>query len=132
MFRPSGAYAHRCPQRSPIEDYLCWLSDEVSDLPSMFSSVNENFASAATEGALAMAEDSIDLDAMQNAAGEGGADVLPTGPAVQRAARAISKKWWHSFGYDCVIHYSCQTRRGICLFITFTSIWWFLLYYCSS
>jgi hypothetical protein len=45
-----------------VEDYLYWLSDEISSLPNMFSSVNENFVTATVEGALAMASDSIDLD----------------------------------------------------------------------
>jgi hypothetical protein len=45
-----------------VEDCLHWLSDEISGLPDMFNSVNENFATAAIEGALAMAGDSIDLD----------------------------------------------------------------------
>jgi hypothetical protein len=53
-----------------IEDYLRWLSDEVSGLPSMFSDVNENFASAAIEGALAMTEDLVDLDIVRNDAGK--------------------------------------------------------------
>jgi hypothetical protein len=46
------------------EDYLRRLSEEVSGLPSVFSGVNENFSSAAIEGALVMAEDSVDLDAV--------------------------------------------------------------------
>jgi hypothetical protein len=45
-----------------VEDYLCWLSDEISGLPDMLSGVNENFPTAAIEGALAMAGDSIDHD----------------------------------------------------------------------
>jgi hypothetical protein len=43
-------------------DYHHWLLDEMCGLPSMFSGVNENFASAAIVGALAMTGDSIDLD----------------------------------------------------------------------
>jgi hypothetical protein len=54
------------PAEDPsVEDYLRWLSEEISSLPDMFSSVNENFATAAIEGALVMAKDSIDLDTIQ-------------------------------------------------------------------
>jgi hypothetical protein len=45
----------------PAEDYLRWLSTEVTGLPDMFSGVNENFAPAAIEGALTMDADSVDL-----------------------------------------------------------------------
>jgi hypothetical protein len=38
------------------------LSEEISGLPDMFSGVNENFTTAAIEGALAMAGDLVDLD----------------------------------------------------------------------
>jgi hypothetical protein len=34
---------------------------------------------------------------------ESGTDVLPAGPDIRRAARAVSKKWWRSFGYDYVL-----------------------------
>jgi hypothetical protein len=89
-----GGLCSPVPIEEPsVEDYLHWLSDEVSDLPSMFSGVNENFASYAIEGALAIAGDSVDLHAVQNAAGEGGTDILPTRPSVQSAAQAVSKKW---------------------------------------
>jgi hypothetical protein len=109
------------PTEEPsIADCLCWLSDEVFGLPSMFSSVNENFASAAIEGALAMVGDSVDLDAVRNAASEGGADVFPVGPVVQRAARAVSKKWWHSFGYDYVspIIHAREEKVSVCLLLS--------------
>jgi hypothetical protein len=45
-----------------VEDYLRWLSDEISGLPNMFNGVNENFATAAIEGALDVVGDLIDLD----------------------------------------------------------------------
>jgi hypothetical protein len=48
-----------------VEDYLRWLSEEVSGLPDMFRSVNENFSIATIEGALTMAKDSVDLDAIR-------------------------------------------------------------------
>jgi hypothetical protein len=85
------------------EDYLCWLSEEVSSLLDVFNGVNGNFAAAAIEGALAMDGDSIDFDAVRVAASESSIDVLPTGPDVRRAARSISKKWWPSFGYNYVL-----------------------------
>jgi hypothetical protein len=69
----------------------------------MFCGVNENFATAAIEGALALAGDSIHLGDVRAATSEGGMDVLPAGSSVRKAARAISKKWWCSFGYDYVL-----------------------------
>jgi hypothetical protein len=42
-------------------DNLRWLSTETSSLPDLFGGVNENFATAAIEGALAMADASVDL-----------------------------------------------------------------------
>jgi hypothetical protein len=86
-----------------VEDYLNWLSEQVVGLPDMFCDVNENFATAAIEGALTLVNDSVDLDVMRVAASEGGTDVLPTVSSMQKAARAISKKWWHSFSYDYVL-----------------------------
>jgi hypothetical protein len=40
-------------------DYLRWLSTEISGLPGMFGGVNENFVTAAVEGALVMAGDFV-------------------------------------------------------------------------
>jgi hypothetical protein len=59
-----------------VEDYLRWLSDEIFGLPDMFSGVNENFATAAIEGAFSMAGDLIDLDVVRGAAAEGDVEVL--------------------------------------------------------
>jgi hypothetical protein len=69
----------------------------------MFSRVNENFATSAIEGTLAMAGDSVDLDVVRGVATKSGADILPGEHDVQRAARAVLKKLWHSFGYDYVL-----------------------------
>jgi hypothetical protein len=69
----------------------------------MFSGMKENFATAAIEGALAMARDSVDFDGVWRVAVESGAEILPTGLDVHRATRAVSKKWWHSFSYDYVM-----------------------------
>jgi hypothetical protein len=74
-------------------DYIRWLSTEVAGLPEMFAGVNENFISAVVKGALMMAGESIDLDALQDVAAESGADILPMRRDVQRVARAVSKKW---------------------------------------
>jgi hypothetical protein len=87
--------------------------EEVAGLPDMFCGVNENFATAAIEGALAFASDSIDLDAMQVATFEGGTYVLPAGSSVWKAARAISKKWWRSFGYDYVLSVICGQQAEV-------------------
>jgi hypothetical protein len=47
-----------------VEDYLNWLFEEVTGLPDMFSGVNEKLATAAIEGALALAGNSVDLEAV--------------------------------------------------------------------
>jgi hypothetical protein len=60
-----GGLCSRMPAGEPsTEDYLCWLPEEVSGVPNMFNGVNENFATAAIEGALVMAGDTVDLDAI--------------------------------------------------------------------
>jgi hypothetical protein len=69
-----------------VEDYLNWLSEEVSGLLDVFSSVNENFVTAAVEGALVLASDSIDLEAVWIGASEAGADILPAASGVRKAA----------------------------------------------
>jgi hypothetical protein len=84
-------------------DYLCWLSTEISGLLDMFGGINENFVTTRVEGALMMVRNSIDLDALQGAAAESGSDVLPVERDVWRAMWAVSKKWWHYFGYDYVM-----------------------------
>jgi hypothetical protein len=58
-----GGLCLQLPTEEPsVEDCLRWLSEEISSLPDMFGGVNENFATAAIEGALTMAGDSVDLD----------------------------------------------------------------------
>jgi hypothetical protein len=86
-----------------VEDYLNWLSEEMAGLPDMFSGMNENFATAAIEGALTLAGNSVDLDVVRVAASESGTDVLPNAFGVCKVARAVSKKWWRSFDYDYVM-----------------------------
>jgi hypothetical protein len=44
----------------------------------MFAGLNENFVSAAVEGALVMAGESVDLDALQDPAAVSGVHILPT------------------------------------------------------
>jgi hypothetical protein len=68
----------------------------------MFGGVNENFATTAVEGALTMAGDSIDLEAMQDVAVSSSADVLHAGQDVRRFAHTVVKNWWHSFDYNYV------------------------------
>jgi hypothetical protein len=85
----------------------------VTGLPDMLCGMNENFATAAIEGVLALAGDLVDFDAMRVAASEGGVDVLPVGFGVQKAARAISKKWWRSFGYDYVLSIICTQQMEV-------------------
>jgi hypothetical protein len=69
----------------------------------MFGGVNENFAAAAVDGALAMAGDSVDLWAMQDAVVPSGANILPVVRDVQRAACTVVKNWWRSFAYNYVM-----------------------------
>jgi hypothetical protein len=84
-------------------DYLHWLSTKISGLPDKFSGVNEKLVTATVKGALVMAGFSIDLDALKDATAASGVDILPTECDVHRAAHAVSKKWWRSFGYDYVL-----------------------------
>jgi hypothetical protein len=88
-----GGLCSPLPEGEPsATDYLRWLSLEISGLPNMFGGVNENFVTAAVEGALMMARDSVDLDALQSTATESGADVLPIEHDVRRAVCAVSEK----------------------------------------
>jgi hypothetical protein len=84
-------------------DYLHWLLVEVYDLPKVFAGVNENFISVVVEGALAMAGDSIDLNAIQDVVATSGADILPADRDVRNATRTVAKNWCRSFGYDYVL-----------------------------
>jgi hypothetical protein len=53
------------PEGDPLDvGYIRWLSVEVGGLPEMFAGVNENFISTAVEGALVMAGESVDLNAL--------------------------------------------------------------------
>jgi hypothetical protein len=56
-----------------------------------------------TKGALVMAGESVDLDALQDAATDSGANILPAEHYVWRVAHVVLKKWWRSFGYDYVM-----------------------------
>jgi hypothetical protein len=40
---------------------------------------------------------------LQAVATDGGVDILPIEQDVRRAVRAVSKKWWQSFGYNYVL-----------------------------
>jgi hypothetical protein len=84
-------------------DYLHWLSTKVSGLQDMFAGVNEKYVSAMIEGTLVMAGNSIDSDGLHSATAESEADILPADHDVRRATRAVSKKWWCSFGYKYVL-----------------------------
>jgi hypothetical protein len=96
-----------------VEDYVNWLSEEVTGLIDMFCGVNENFATAAIEGALALASDSVDFEVMRVAASQGDADVLPARSGMRKAARAVWKKWWRSFGYDYVLSIICAQQMEV-------------------
>jgi hypothetical protein len=76
---------------------------KISGLPDMFNSVNENFHTAAIEGALVMVRDYTNLDALPSATAESGVDILAIECGVRRAAWAVLKKWWPSFSYDYVL-----------------------------
>jgi hypothetical protein len=51
----------------------------------MFGGVNENFVTAAIEGVLMMAGDSVDLNALQGVATKSGVNILPTERDVRKA-----------------------------------------------
>jgi hypothetical protein len=85
----------------------------VTGLPDMFSGMNENFATTAIEGALALASNLIDLKVVRVAASEGGADVLSTAPGMRKAAQAVSKKWWLSFNYDYMLSVICAQQSKV-------------------
>jgi hypothetical protein len=108
-----GLWSSALAEEPLTEDYLCWLSEEISGLPNMFGCVNKIFATAAIEGALTMVRDSIDLNDVRDVTIESGADILPTGPNVRRAAWAVSKKWWHSFRYDYVLSIICAKQEEV-------------------
>jgi hypothetical protein len=92
------------PEGDPLDvGYIRWLSVEVGGLPEMFAGVNENFISTAVEGALVMAGESVDLNALQDTAAVNEPNILPTDQDVWRAVRVVLKKWWCSFGYDYVL-----------------------------
>jgi hypothetical protein len=46
---------------------------------------------------------SIDLAGLQNFNAVRGADVLPRERDVQKAAHAVVRKWWRSFGYNSTL-----------------------------
>jgi hypothetical protein len=77
-----GLHSPISMEKASVKDY--WLSEEMSSLPDMFCGMNENFATAAIEGALVLAGDSVDLEAVWVAASEGIADVMPAGSGVQK------------------------------------------------
>jgi hypothetical protein len=79
-------------EKPSAEDYLAWLSEEVSGLSDVLSGVNDNFATS-----------SIDPKAVRAAASEADTNISTAASGIQKAARAVLKKWWHSFGYDYVL-----------------------------
>jgi hypothetical protein len=79
----------------------------------MFVGVNENFISTIVEGALVMAEESIDLYAFQDVAAESGPFILSLERDVRRAECTVSKKWWRSFGYNYVLAAICTKLHEV-------------------
>jgi hypothetical protein len=87
-----GGLCSSMPEGDPsAASYIRWLFTKVGGLPKMFAGVNENLVSAVVEGALIMAGESVDLNALQGAAAVGGADILPTEQDVRRVARGIEE-----------------------------------------
>jgi hypothetical protein len=76
---------------SSAADYIRWLSTDVGGLLEMFPGGNENFISAAVEGGLMMAGESIDLNALQDVVAVNGADILPAERDVRTAACGIEE-----------------------------------------
>jgi hypothetical protein len=102
--RSIGSLCSPMPEVDPSAvDYIRWILVEVGDLPKVFAGVNKIFVFATIEGALVMAGNSVDLDAIQDAVVASGANILPVKRDVWRAACAVAKNWWHSFGYDYVL-----------------------------
>jgi hypothetical protein len=116
---PLEVYAHRCPRVSPQQRItFAGLSTEISSLPDMFGSINENFVTATVEGALVMVGDSIDLDALQSAADESGADILPAERNVGMGCVGGVEKMVVLLRLRlCVGCYSCYTRKGAHLYV---------------
>jgi hypothetical protein len=83
----------------------------VSGLSDVFNGVNENFATAAIQGALALAGNSVDPEAVRAAAFEADVNILPAASGIRKAVRAVSKKWWQSFGYDYVLSAAIHARQ---------------------
>jgi hypothetical protein len=86
-----------------VDGYLRWFTVEVASLPEVFSVINDNFILAAVEDGLIMAGDSVDLTALQATTTVSGADILPGGQEIQKTARAITRRWWHAFGFDATL-----------------------------
>jgi hypothetical protein len=87
-----GGLCSSMPEGDPsAASYIRWLFTKVGGLPKMFAGVNENLVSAVVEGALIMAGESVDLNALQGAAAVGGADILPTEQDVRRVACGIEE-----------------------------------------
>jgi hypothetical protein len=63
----------------------------------------KNSIFAAVEGTLVMAGESVNLGALQTMAADMKVDILLAEQDVRRSVRAVVKKWWCSFGYDCVL-----------------------------
>jgi uncharacterized membrane protein len=100
-------------EEASIEDYVNWLSEEVYVLLDVFSGVNENFAIVAIEGALALAGDSIDLEAVHTTASKDGAYILPTASGAQKSCTSHFNKMvavvWLQVHVIC---YSHSTGKG--------------------
>jgi hypothetical protein len=54
----------------------------------------------------------VDLDALQDDAAASVVDILPAECDVHRDACMVSKKWWHSFGYNYVLDAPAETPSG--------------------
>jgi hypothetical protein len=106
-----------------VADYVRWLAMEVNSLPEVFFGVNENFASAAVEGALAMARDSVDLADLQASAAVSRADELPGGRDIRKTTRTTERKWWRSFDYASTLA-TVQARlcKVGCVFVVLTYV----------
>jgi hypothetical protein len=84
------------------------LSTEISGVSDIFGGVNENIATAAVEGALAMAGDSVDLEVVQDVAVSSGAGILLAGRDVQRSVRSGEELVAFLRLQLCASCYSCQ------------------------
>jgi hypothetical protein len=91
--RSIGSLCSPMPEGDPSAvDYIHWILVEVGDLPKVFAGVNKIFVFATIEGALVMAGNSVDLDAIQDAVVASGANIFAREEGCMEGCMRGSKK----------------------------------------